>query len=55
MKKEEIATISQILGAMKDGIEKMKEAQGEKDNNKLENIKKEMLNLQRSLSGILNG
>lgn len=49
MRKEEIASIAQLLTAIKDNVRKLKKAQKEKDGELLESAKHEILMFQKEV------
>jgi hypothetical protein len=53
MKKEDIAVLAQLLTGIKDAIEKIEDAQRNKDNEQLEGAKREILNFQRQIDSLL--
>lgn len=53
MKKEEIASIAQLLTAIKDNVRKLKKAQKEKDGELLESAKHEILMFQKEVDKAL--
>ena len=53
MKKEEIAILAQILSAMRDGAEKLDNAERQKDLEKIKNIKHELMQLYQKMNDIL--
>ena len=53
MKKEEIVVLAQILTAMKEGAEKLEKFERKQDLEQINNIKNEILSLQRKLKEIL--
>lgn len=53
MKKEDIATIAQLLSSMKDMLVKLESANKNRDMARLESIKREILNLQKEIDKLL--
>lgn len=53
MKKEEITVLAQLLTAIKDSVEKLEEAEKEKDSEKVASVKKEIMVFQRKIEEIL--
>ncbi len=53
MKKEDIALVAQLLTSMRDAVEKLAEAEKDKDSEKLSAAKKEILNFQNQIEKIL--
>jgi len=53
MKKEEITVLAQLLTAVKDGVNKLEEADREKDAEKLASAKREILGFQKKISELL--
>jgi hypothetical protein len=53
MKKEEIASIAQLLTTIKDNVRKMKKAQKERDGELLESAKREILMFQKEVDKAL--
>jgi hypothetical protein len=53
MKKEDVGVIAQLLTGIKDAIEKLEEAQKHKDAEGLELARREILNFQRKIDGLL--
>ena len=53
MKKEEITVVAQLLTAMKDSVEKIDEAQRNKDSEQLLRAKRELLTFQKRLEELL--
>ncbi len=54
MEKEEIAILAQLLATMKDVASEMERARENKDFEKMEKLKKEILTLQRKAEEVLN-
>lgn len=53
MKKEEVIVLAQLLTAIKDGIEKLEEAQKKQDAEQLESAKQEILHFQKKVAELL--
>jgi len=53
MRKEEIVVLAQILTAMKEGVEKLEGAERKRDLEHINNIKNEILSMQRKLKEML--
>ena len=53
MRKEEIVVLAHILAAMKEGVEKLEKFERKLDLEQINNIKNEILSMQRKLKEIL--
>ncbi len=53
MKKENLTVLAQILTSMRDGAEKLEKADKKKDLETYNNVKKEILSLQKKIGEIL--
>jgi hypothetical protein len=53
MKKEDISAIAQLLSSLKDMVHSLEEAQKKKDISRTNDVKKEILELQKQISFII--
>lgn len=54
MKKEDGIILIQLVGALKESVSKLENAYNKKDEKNLENVKKEILNLQKKIGSIVD-